>query len=274
MSKKILIIAFHYPPAHQSSGVQRTLKFSQYLPDFGWQPSVLTVNERAYPSINVSQEKEIPGSVRVIRASCIDSARHLAIKKRYPKVLSIPDRWISWWFSGVKQGVSLVNEIKPDFIFSTYPIATAHLIAYTIHKKTNVPWIADFRDSMTEDDYPTQWLKRKVYRWIENKTILNSQVSIFTTQGALNMYKGRYSDLSNQNFHVIENGYDENNFSMAEKRRHENTAKNEKIVMLHSGLLYPSERNPIPFFDAIAKLKEEAIYFKEVIKDNSACIWP
>jgi hypothetical protein len=37
---KVLIIAFVYPPLG-GSGVQRTLKFSKYLPEFGWQPYVV-----------------------------------------------------------------------------------------------------------------------------------------------------------------------------------------------------------------------------------------
>ena len=38
--KRVLMIAFHYPPASVSSGIQRTLKFSAYLPELGWEPSV------------------------------------------------------------------------------------------------------------------------------------------------------------------------------------------------------------------------------------------
>ena len=38
--KRVLMIAYHYPPASISSGIQRTLKFSTYLPELGWQPSV------------------------------------------------------------------------------------------------------------------------------------------------------------------------------------------------------------------------------------------
>lgn len=38
--KKVLMIAYIYPPLG-GSGVQRTLKFSKYLPQFGWQPLVV-----------------------------------------------------------------------------------------------------------------------------------------------------------------------------------------------------------------------------------------
>jgi hypothetical protein len=47
MVKRVLMIAFHYPPMHGSSGIQRTLKFSQYLPRSGWEPIILSAHPRA-----------------------------------------------------------------------------------------------------------------------------------------------------------------------------------------------------------------------------------
>ena len=46
--KRLLMIAFHFPPMTGTSGVQRTLRFARDLPLFGWQPLVLTANPRAY----------------------------------------------------------------------------------------------------------------------------------------------------------------------------------------------------------------------------------
>ena len=39
--KKVLMIAYHFPPLAGSSGIQRTLRFAQQLPERGWQPIVL-----------------------------------------------------------------------------------------------------------------------------------------------------------------------------------------------------------------------------------------
>ena len=40
----VLMIAYYFPPMG-GAGVQRTLKFVKYLPEFGWQPHVLTVRD-------------------------------------------------------------------------------------------------------------------------------------------------------------------------------------------------------------------------------------
>ena len=45
--KKVLIITYYWPPAG-GPGVQRVLKFAKYLPEFGWQPIILTVKNGEY----------------------------------------------------------------------------------------------------------------------------------------------------------------------------------------------------------------------------------
>src|SRR6476660_4665640 len=77
--KRVLMVVFHYPPWSGGSGIHRTLKFSRYLPEFGWQPVILTANHRAYPPDDNSQ-REIPSGVIVERAFALDTARHLGFR--------------------------------------------------------------------------------------------------------------------------------------------------------------------------------------------------
>lgn len=252
------MIAYHYPPVHGSSGYLRTLKFSQYLPCNDWIPIILSVNPRAYPQINNDQIGEIPSEVKVYRAFALDTAKHLSISGKYFRSLAQPDRWITWWLGAVPVGLYLIRKFNPGVIWSTYPIATAHLIGLTLHKITGIPWIADFRDSMVDDDYPPHPTTRKVFSWIESQTIKNATQSIFAAPGTLEMYADRYSDISSKQLACIRNGYDEDNFSLA-TRLITNKKPNKipsQIVLVHSGLLQIEERDPRPFFSAIAELKQ------------------
>src|ERR1700752_1992126 len=95
--KQVLMIAFHYPPMRGSSGIQRTLRFSRYLPEYGWQPLILTAHPRAYPAIGDESLREIPPDVLVRRAFALDTARHLAFRGSYLRWMALPDRWVSWW---------------------------------------------------------------------------------------------------------------------------------------------------------------------------------
>ena len=46
--KRLMMVAYHFPPLAGSSGIQRTLNFVRHLPRFGWEPLVLTAHPRAY----------------------------------------------------------------------------------------------------------------------------------------------------------------------------------------------------------------------------------
>jgi glycosyltransferase involved in cell wall biosynthesis len=249
------MIAYHYPPASISSGIQRTLKFSAYLPELGWQTSVLTVHPRAHEHQSAEQLRDIPASVIVRRAFALDAARHLSIGGRYPLAFALPDKWSSWWLGGVWSGLRLIREIKPHVIWSTYPIATSLAIGLTLHRLTGIPWVVDLRDSMTEEKYPADPRVRRVYLWLERKAVRHAAKVVFTSPGTLAMYRARYPDVPAQRWAIIENGYDEESFRSASTVRARERPPGP-AVLLHSGILYPSERDPTQFFDAIEQLKK------------------
>lgn len=259
MVKRVLMIAFHYPPMRGSSGVQRTLKFSQYLPEFGWEPIVLTANPRAYPSTSNHQIQEIPNQLPVYRAFAVDTSRHLSFMGRYPSWFALPDRWISWLIGAVPLGLHLIRKYRPDVIWSTYPVATAHLIGLSLRQLTGLPWVADLRDPMTDIDYPPDLLNRRIYKWIEGRTITHCTQAVLTTPGSLNDYEKRFPRAPASKFCLIENGYDEENFLAAEANIRSGLPGDRQFVLVHSGIIYPSERDPVVFFEALAALLEQKL---------------
>lgn len=252
------MIAFHYPPLRGSSGIQRTLKFSKYLPDYGWEPIMLTAHQRAYPSVGNDQINEISNQL-IYRSFALDTSRHLSFMGRYPGFLSQPDRWVSWWLGAVPVGLYLIKKYRPDIIWSTYPIATAHLIGLSLYRLTGISLVSDFRDPMTEEDYPFDPLTRRIYQWIEKKTIEHSARVVLTTPGAIKVYTEKFTQIPASRFCLVENGYDEESFVNAETAIAAREVKNKQIVLLHSGIIYPSERDPIPFFEALAALYQQGL---------------
>lgn len=257
MVKRVLMIAYHYPPLRGSSGIQRTLKFSRYLGEHDWHPVVLSADPRAYASTSDDQMGEIPKEVPVHRAFALDTSRHLAIKGRYLGALALPDRWASWWFGGVTAGLRLIRKYRPEVIWSTYPIATAHLIALCLHRITGIPWVADMRDPMTDTSYPPDPVTRRVYQWIERQTVLHCDQVVCTTPGTIKMYRNRFPDIPESRFSLIENGYDEENFLSAEASVPAVPRNSGPFLLIHSGVIYPSERDPIPLFQALAELASQ-----------------
>ena len=248
------MVAYHFPPMSVSSGIQRTLRFSQYLPEFGWEPVVLTAHPRAYPGVSEASLAEVPPHLHVRRAFALDTAKHLALRGIYPRFLCVPDRWWSWWLGAVPAGLELIRKLKPDVLWSTYPIATAHLIAYTLHRLSGIRWVADFRDPMAQPGYPATPLAHRAFEWIEYQTLKHCERAVFTAPGAVRLYAGRYPDLPESRLTIIENGYDESAFGAAERAVDPGNSANRPLVLVHSGTVYPSERDPRPFFGALSEL--------------------
>lgn len=253
---RVLIVAFHYPPFAGSSGTQRTLKFSAYLRDFGWEPIVLTADPRAYENLTDGQMGEIPAGMRVERAFALDSARQLSIRGRFPRVFALPDRWRSWWPAAVWRGWQVIRQEKPAVIMSTFPIATAHMIGRTLQRLSGLPWVADFRDNMTDPDFPRDPVTWKYNRRLEASAVRQCTRAVFTTRGALAMYAERYPEIPAARWSIIENGFDEENFADAERALPPGgRVPGQPLRLIHSGLLYPEERDPRQFFEAVRRLK-------------------
>ncbi|PYS03604.1 MAG: glycosyltransferase [Acidobacteria bacterium] len=265
------MIAFHYPPFSGGSGVHRTLKFTKYLPEFGWQPLVLTANRQAY-SHSANGHSEVPDGVETIRAFALDAKRHLSFRGKYLQCLALPDQWISWWPSAVVEGLSLIRKHRPDVIWSTYPIATAHLIGLTLNRLSSIPWIADFRDPMTDTDpqsgqeYPLDARIRRANARIERWTMNHCTRAVVTTPGTLSIYVNRFPAVSENRWKLIPNGYDEDDFLAAEQHVCSRARNGKPATFVHSGLLYPHARDPKMFFAALAGLRRAGVISPSRVK--------
>ena len=251
---RVLMIAFHFPPLAGSSGIQRTLRFCRHLPDQGWEPIVLTAHPRAYERCSDDQLQDIPQGIEVVRAPAWDSARHFAVAGRYPAFLTRPDRWLSWWFGAVPAGLGIIRRMKPDAIWSTYPIPTAHRIGATLARSSGLPWVADFRDPMAQPDYPRDPKTWASFAHIEKDAVLAARFSTFTTPTATRLYQERYPTRAD-NIVLLENGYDEETFSSPSSA---GTLVQDKLTLLHSGIVYPRERDPRKLFEALALIRRDS----------------
>ena len=259
------MIAFHFPPLKGSSGIERTLGFCRHLGSYGWDPLVLTASTKAYPGTSPERTDAIPGGVRVIRAFARDTARSLSIGGRYPGWTALPDRWISWVLGAVPAGLKAIRDAKPRVIWSTYPLATAHIVGWALHRLTGLPWIADFRDPMVEHDhrtgtvYPDQAPLRNARLWVERRCAARATRAVFCTEGARAIFADRYPRAAARTA-VIANGFDEDAFVAAQSGcAVGQAAQGGPVTLVHSGILYPtSDRDPRPFLEAVARVLTEA----------------
>ena len=69
--KRVLVISYYFPPSG-GPGVQRVLKTVKHLREFGYEPTVLTVADGAYPQHDASLMADVPEGVVVHRTKALD----------------------------------------------------------------------------------------------------------------------------------------------------------------------------------------------------------
>ncbi|RJS94728.1 glycosyltransferase [Salinisphaera sp. Q1T1-3] len=243
---RALLVAFHYPPLAASPGALRARAFAAYLPTFGWQPHVLAPDMRAYDPDSCESDGVVPGIVH--RSRALDARRHFGWRHRYMAWTAAPDRWVSWAPGAILTGLRVIRRHDIQVIWSTYPIATAHLVAGTLARLSGRPWIAEFRDPMTVDGSPIQ---RRALGVLERFVMRHADHLIFATPGAARDCCRRFPEIAGR-CSVIPNGYDPALQTMTQPRARRGDGP---LRVVHSGQLYPTDRDPTVFFETLAAMR-------------------
>jgi glycosyltransferase involved in cell wall biosynthesis len=145
------MLAYAFPPLG-GAGVQRTLKFVKYLPEHGWEPTVVSVRWSAYQMRDPSLARELPPGLRLLRAPELPVTPYLAMalsKLRLDRARAFvtwPDSFQGWLPAAVALGLREIRRTKPEVLYTTSAPYVSHLAGLALHRLTGIPWVADFRD--------------------------------------------------------------------------------------------------------------------------------
>ena len=296
--RRVLIITYYWPPSG-GSGVQRWLKMSKYLPENGWQPVIYTAKDAEYPVEDPSLEQDVAPEAEVIRRPIVEPysfyKQFLGMKKG-EKVkagfinegekkngwkenlsvwlrgnLFIPDARCWWVKPSVRFLKRYLKEHPVDAMISTGPPHSMHLIAKALHKKFNIPWVADFRDPWTDIDFYkdlklTRCADKKHHR-LENQ-VLTEATKVVTI--GWDCAKGLESHGA-KDVVVITNGYDD--WGKICVKTDENPSlrdhKSLPFTMSHIGII-GENRNPEMFWQAVSELVDKNLKIRLIGQvDNS-----
>ena len=172
-SRSIVFVSFHFPPIQASSGVLRILSFVKHFAAKGWSVTVVTARASAYEHTNPKNVDATPSNVIVRRAWSLNARKHLSVKGRYLGLLAVPDNWATWIpFAYVVTAIQILAD-RPSAVVTTYPIASCHVVGWLVKLTFGIPWIADFRDPMLQDNYPRGRALRWAYEAIERRAAVN-----------------------------------------------------------------------------------------------------
>lgn len=250
MARRVLIIAYYFPPMGMG-GVQRMTKLAKYLPQFGYDVTVLTVKPIKYAAYDESLLDELPAEVEISRSGSRDPAR---IARLLPFSINPgagfssavkhkgglwPDSKVGWKKPAIKLAEKIIREQNVDLILSSSPPVTGHLVALEMKRRHGLPWVADFRDVWEtrppEKLYDDPRLIDKSNRLLDQITEAADMVTaINETMGAR---------LSDQAKHIM-GGYDIDDF--ADLTSFENR---DKFILSYMGAVGPFHRLE-PWFEA------------------------
>src|SRR5688500_16777372 len=275
MSKKVLIIAYYWPPSG-GSGVQRWLKFVKYLAQLGCEPYVFTPENPSFTIRDESLIKDVPSEAEVIRfpiwepyesffrlsgalskkesrkpADLVSTKSNSLLQRLSTFVRAnffIPDPRVFWVRPSVKFLHDFLRENEIRTIITTGPPHSIHLIGYNLKKKNpSLRWLADFRDPWSEwgllDSLKVSAPVRSIHQKLEAKVLRGADKIITITP----FYVRRFEALAQRKVVLLTNGYDEDDFKSLVIQ------STEKFTIRHVGIVN-EKCDPRPFMAAIQNL--------------------
>ena len=266
-------------------GALRTQKFVKYLPEHGWKPFVLTVQDRYYQTTDPRRLADVNGAV-VQRTSfwrtplqlLIDTRNNLRARKKrnegefsaVPKSMSGPDdirrmsyikrlliclNWLPddklyWAISGISKGLRLIKTHNIKLIVVSAPPHSSIILAYILSKLSGAKLIIDFRDPwLLRHESEDEPFKPKVLlnfeRCIEMHILKHASAIITTNEYFHSAFLREYPFVNAGAVHVVHNGYDSSDFPL------ESIRSEKKFTISYLGTFY-MQRNPRIFFQALA----------------------
>ncbi len=246
--KRLLLVTYAFPP-QPSPGALRPGYLARYLPEFGWDVTVLTRGSEPPPFpariIAVGKANNIalgPAAARAVIARSLTRR----ILGRTRDCLAFPDDYAAWISPAIMAGLRAHRTQPFDAIISTALPMSAHVVGGVLARLTGLPWIADYRDAWATNPYmPWGRLKRRFETAFEQRMVARA-ACITTVSDAIAQQLAR---VHGRDARVVLNGYDASDCPA------ENAGSPAAFDLIYTGNLYDGKRSPELIFEALQQLR-------------------
>jgi glycosyltransferase involved in cell wall biosynthesis len=280
--KKVLFVTYFWPPSGKAT-LHWPLKIIKYLPEFGWEATVLTAKEDSFTVKDESLLSEVNPNIKVIKAKTLEpfgiykkftgkkkdaalvaSETISEANKSLAHIISIwirmnlfvPDARIGWYFPAVSEGKKILSKSNFDVIISIGPPHSTHVAAMKLSKKTGVPHVPVLIDPWVDIIYYKNFKRSKSTlafdNFLEKSVMKNANAVIFVTETTRNDYINKYDFLQNKSY-VLYWGYNEDDFKSLPPSPLPKEGRNEnEEVLVHAGNIFDYQ-NPKAFWALLKK---------------------
>jgi glycosyltransferase involved in cell wall biosynthesis len=273
--RRVLVVAYYFPPMGLS-GVQRTLKFVKYLPEWDWHPTVLTVEPQGYLAIDESLLDDLRrNEIRVVRTKTAGPGRLFGrnevvrlpsefrrkLMSRISDTLFIPDNKIGWRKRAIAAAKAVQAEAPFDLIFATAPPFTDFLIGADLKAIIRKPLVLDYRDPWF--DYPFKFYPTPFHSWmtrrLERRALRASSHVITTNRRVKELLIQRYPFLGYRDVDIIPQGFDPEDIEEARRNGAVEglEPKRAGVMRISYAGVFWEDRTPDIFFRALSGIFRE-----------------
>lgn len=275
--KKVLIIT------HLVHASPRIAGLAKYLPEFGWEPIVLTAPLHMGHSLGHGNSDAASNTYRIINVQYDDKVGRLSSflkrnsgfeagdsvrrqsEKRYgsrsaksllvgfalrvfKELFYYPDQDRSLKNPAIKVGMKLLENETVDAIISSSSPVTSHLIAKNLKGQRDVPWVADLRDLWSQNhNYPYSRLRKVIDRSLEKRTLQTADALVTVAEPLVEKLKMLHKGKTT---HSIPNGFDPEEINSGRRLT-------SKFTITYTGQIYRGKQDPLKLLKALKKLIDE-----------------
>ena len=252
--KKVLMVSYLFPPTG-GSGVQRSMYFAKYLPEFGYEPVVIRGGTRPGregedATLLSGLEDTVGITVPPFEPACLSEPVVRALRRcgrvgegvawrlkrlsRRVEMRMSPDELLLWSWRTLPVARAAVRRYRPEIIYSTSPPVCNHYIAWRLKRETGLPWTADFRDLWTENwtygGVPA-YVRRRDRAW-ETMFLRDADAVVAVTDGYVRSLQGLVDRAASDKVYLVRNGF-------AGADRDEQADQNpSKFRLVYTGVFY------------------------------------
>lgn len=141
----MIVVASDFVPSSLPPAL-RIRFFATHLPEFGWDPVILTVDPEYYENeYDPENANLLPASLRVIRTRSLPArwTRRFGLGD-----LGIRSLWHQW-----RSLVTLCRRERPDMVFISVPPYVSMVLGRLIRDRLGIPYVVDYIDPWVVDYY-------------------------------------------------------------------------------------------------------------------------
>lgn len=262
--RRVLILSYYFPPT-PSVGCIRMGGLAKYLPECGWQPTVVTPHRsgRSIPSMEIQEtaDGDLARSFKKLLGISADTSLKdtLASGSGAPldsnplrakfieavkALVAIPDTNRPWSRRAVSAARELMQHHRFDAVITSSPPPSVHLAGEQL-ARAGLPWVADLRDPWWDNHNSAapSW-RRRLDRWLEKRTLRHAQALVTVSHPLTD----RLLQTHPQSHAVcILSGYDPELVNTG-------LPSGDGLTISHTGTFYQGRRDPSLFFSGIREL--------------------